>query len=80
MKHLEQFFRLAGTTTVGPKGQVVIPAEVREDLGIRPGDKLIAIQVHGKNVVAFMTEEQAQGLINKLGSKLTGFSAGSQPK
>jgi AbrB family looped-hinge helix DNA binding protein len=28
------------TVTVGPKGQIVIPAEFRKELGIKPGDKV----------------------------------------
>lgn len=37
------FFRgeVHGSTTVGARGQIVIPAEVRSVLGIRPGDRLI---------------------------------------
>lgn len=29
-----------GSTTVGEKGQVVLPADLRRDLNIKPGDKL----------------------------------------
>lgn len=72
MKH-EQMFRLAGTATVGPKGQVVIPAEVRESMGIKSGDKLIALHICPKNAVAFITEEQAQHLVDKLGSQVSGL-------
>lgn len=33
-----------GSTTVGERGQIVIPAEAREELGIRPGDKLLVMR------------------------------------
>jgi len=31
-----------GSVTVGERGQVVIPAEAREQMGLHPGDKLLA--------------------------------------
>lgn len=37
----ESFF---GTSTVGERGQVVIPAEAREEFGIQPGDKLMVMR------------------------------------
>ncbi len=67
-------FRLAGTVSVGPKGQVVIPAEVRELMHIQTGDKLIALYVTAKNAVAFITESQAQKLVEHLGAQATGLS------
>lgn len=33
-----------GATTVGERGQVVIPAAARRELGIEPGDKLLVFQ------------------------------------
>jgi AbrB family looped-hinge helix DNA binding protein len=33
-----------GMVTVGERGQMVIPAEARRDLGIEPGDKLIVMR------------------------------------
>lgn len=33
-----------GTSTVGERGQVVIPAEAREEFGIQPGDKLMVMR------------------------------------
>jgi AbrB family looped-hinge helix DNA binding protein len=32
-----------GSTTVGERGQIVLPAEMRKKLGINPGDKLLVI-------------------------------------
>lgn len=69
----EKSFRLVGAATVGPKGQVVIPVEVRESMGIVPGDKLIAIHVCQKNAIAFITEDQAQKLVDKMGAQVAGL-------
>ena len=67
IKHI----RLAGTATLGPKGQVVIPAEVREKMNISAGDKLIALCVEDKQSVAFVTESQAQTIINQFNSHVS---------
>ena len=66
-KHIQ----LMGTVTVGPKGQVVIPVEVREGMGITPGDKLIALYFDEKKSVAFITERQAQEYVEKMGDQFT---------
>lgn len=64
--------QLAGTATLGPKGQVVIPAEVREKMNIAPGDKLLVFYVEDKQSVAFVSEDQAQTLIDKFGDHVAG--------
>ena len=35
-----------GTATVGERGQVVLPAELRKKLGIGPGEKLIVLAIN----------------------------------
>ena len=62
---------LAGTVTLGPKGQVVIPSEVREQMGIHPGDKLVALYFDEKKSVALITEEQAQDYVVQMGEECT---------
>lgn len=42
--------KMYGSVTVGTKGQVVIPASVREDLDIKPGDTLVVVTKHGKAI------------------------------
>ena len=58
--------KLSGTTTVGTKGQIVIPAEAREELGITPGDKLYIAGSVSKRVLFCLKEEQLRELIEHL--------------
>ena len=43
---------ICGSATVGDRGQVVIPAEVRKALGIKPNDKLMVFaNEHRKSIM-----------------------------
>lgn len=45
-------FRFWGSATVGSKGQLVIPAEAREGLNIKEGDKLLIVSpANGESIV-----------------------------
>lgn len=69
--HKHHSMTLAGTATLGPKGQVVIPADVREKMNIKPGDKLIAIYYDHKKAVGFIPESQAQKIIDAMGAHMS---------
>jgi len=58
---------LVGTMTIGPKGQVVIPVEVREKMAIQPGDKLIALYIPDKKAISFVTESSMQSIVDQMG-------------
>lgn len=40
--------RIYGTATVGPKGQIVIPKDVRDLLGMNPGDNVTVLLKDGR--------------------------------
>lgn len=48
---------------VGPKGQIVIPAEVREMFSIRPGDSLLMIADDTRGI-ALPKQEQATQIMD----------------
>jgi AbrB family looped-hinge helix DNA binding protein len=58
--------KLFGTATVGTKGQVVIPADAREALGIKPGDRLYVVGSEAKQFVGFIKEDQLRKMIEHL--------------
>jgi AbrB family looped-hinge helix DNA binding protein len=63
-----------GSTVVGPRGQMVIPAEARKYLGINMGSKLLAFsQFHGRGIVLVKTED-VEDLLNTMSHHLDEFS------
>ena len=58
--------QLFGTATVGTKGQVVIPADARDALGIESGDRLYVVGSVEKKWVGFIKEEQFREFLNHL--------------
>ena len=66
-----------GSVTVGERGQLVIPAELRKALRIKPGDQLMVFAKLDKRVVSLMPAkdfsqflEKAAKLISKLEKKM----------
>jgi AbrB family looped-hinge helix DNA binding protein len=65
--------RLYGTATVGTKGQIVIPADAREELDIKAGDRLYVVGSPQGKVVAFIKEEQLEVFIDRLNTQVEDF-------
>ncbi|MFZ1360705.1 MAG: AbrB/MazE/SpoVT family DNA-binding domain-containing protein [Candidatus Saccharimonadales bacterium] len=67
--------KLYGTATVGSKGQIVIPAEAREDLGIQPGDRLYIVNTMHSAGVMCIKEEMLAEMVNHLTAQIEGYKA-----
>jgi len=64
---------LYGASTVGTKGQIVIPASAREELGINTGDKLYVLGSHKKGVIMLLPEEKVEKLIEHINLQFENF-------
>ncbi len=65
--------KLYGTATVGSKGQVVIPADAREELNIEPGDRLYVLgSMHGSGIV-LLKEDMLEHLVEQMSAQIEGF-------
>ena len=62
--------KVYGTAAVGAKGQIVIPAEAREALGIREGDKLVIVGSASKGFLGVLRGDVFQKFLNILHSRL----------
>jgi AbrB family looped-hinge helix DNA binding protein len=64
-------FKFYGSATIGTKGQIVIPAEARETLGFKEGDKVIAINAPFGEGLLILKSEIFEKMIGNMQSKLT---------
>lgn len=67
--------KLYGTATIGTKGQVVIPADAREDLGLKPGDRLYVMSAMHAGGVVFLKEEMLEEMVKKMSAQIEGLRA-----
>lgn len=55
-----------GSVTVGERGQIALPIELRRALGIEPGAKLLILQIEGKPVIYVVKSDLLQTVVAKL--------------
>jgi len=66
--------KLYGTATIGSKGQVVIPADAREELGLKAGDRLYVASA-GPGGLVFLKEEMLENIVAQMAAQVEGFRA-----
>ena len=69
-----------GSVTVGDRGQIVVPAEARSQLGIEPGDKLLVMRDPKINGLMVCKLEAFIGMIEELRAKLGQLETEGQSK
>ena len=62
-----------GSTTVGERGQVVIPAEARRDMDITPSAKLLVMGGPHKNLLILAKAEYVTTFMTKITDMLEQF-------
>lgn len=60
-KRMTKHDKFYGLTTMGVRGQVVVPAEARKDLRLKPGDQLVVIGKFGK-ALGFIKAQELEDL------------------
>ena len=61
--------KLIGTSTVGERGQIVVPADARAELGINAGDKLIVFKAPIDGALIIAKPETFENLIAHMGAQ-----------
>lgn len=62
-------FKNYGFTTIGERGQVVIPKEIRKSMKIKPGDKFMVFS-HDNTGISFIKPEKFDKIIKEMTSHL----------
>ena len=65
--------RCLGSTTVGPRGQVVIPVGARKELGIDAGETLLVFMGPGKRGLFLLKADAVEQIVSMMSERLTGF-------
>ena len=64
-----------GSTAVGPRGQLVIPAEARKELGIDVGTKLLVFSHFQSKGLIFVKVEAVEDLLNTMSRRVEEFAS-----
>jgi AbrB family looped-hinge helix DNA binding protein len=65
-------FNLAGSTTIGERGQVVIPASIRDELGLKAGEKLLVFMPR-KGMICMIEPKEFESHFNRMFNRFRDF-------
>ena len=62
--------RIAGTATLGERGQIVVPKDVRDHLGLVPGSQLVVLH-HENGAVVLVPAEQMKEALDEMNRRFS---------
>lgn len=65
--------KLFGTTTVGTKGQLVIPVSAREEMGINVGDRMYVVGSPHQGMIILLQESKLENFIEHMNLQIETF-------
>ena len=67
-----------GAVSVGAKGQIVIPSELRKELNIKAGEQLMIFAKTDKNLISMMHARDFSALMQRAGKIISTLEAHAQ--
>ncbi len=66
-----ELIRCFGSTTVGPRGQAVIPISARKELGIEPGDTLLVFRGFRGQGLLLLKADTIETMLSSVSEKIS---------
>ncbi|MCK4698446.1 MAG: AbrB/MazE/SpoVT family DNA-binding domain-containing protein [Dehalococcoidia bacterium] len=73
IKHVSPEYKCLGSITVNPRGQVVIPANARRELGIKSGDTLLVFKILHDQVLALVKVGTLEQVLRDMSKHMAGL-------
>lgn len=75
MTHPWQDTRCFGSTTLGPRGQVVVPASARKELNLASGDSFLVFKFFEGKGMLFLKANEIEHVFEKMSQQIAQFQA-----
>lgn len=76
---LDDGCQLIGSTTVGERGQIVIPKMIRDRLKMKSGTQVMVMQ-HGDSPIMVLPIQQMQEMIKQMSERVAEFTGKTSKK
>ena len=75
VSHIMKKFKCYGSTTVGTRGQIVIPASARKEMGIETGDTILAFSgIGGHHGLLLLKADNLEDMVQMMSAGLARIS------